>query len=107
MVRRTIQAYDTAIVASCPKCKVNLKLFRSSIPQIDSSGFESYSFQCEACKSSLAGIIDPLDEELLVSQSEPTSHLSPSHEGLDYQTDTLIGCFNKSVLVIVVSKQRS
>jgi hypothetical protein len=79
MVRRTIQAYDAAIVASCPKCKVNLKLFRSSIPQIDSSGFESYSFQCEACKSSLAGIIDPLDEELLVSLSEPAVDLSTPH----------------------------
>jgi hypothetical protein len=108
MVRRTIQAYDTAIVASCPKCKVNLKLFRSSIPQIDSSGFESYSFHCEACKSSLAGIIDPLDEELLVSLSEPASWLEyPSQQGVNCQTDTLIGCAEKSVLVILAPKRRS
>ena len=99
MVRRTIQAYDVAIVVSCPKCNVSLKLFRSSIPQIDSCGFESYSFRCESCKSSLAGIIDPLDGELLVSLSEPTSLFEhPSQEEVDYQTGTLL---------IVVSKQRS
>ena len=78
MVRRTTHAYDTTIAAACPKCKVSLKLLRSSIPQIDSCGFESYSFQCESCKSSLAGIIDPMDEELLVSLIEPAIDVSHS-----------------------------
>src|SRR5215813_13260058 len=105
MVRRTIQACDTAIVASCPRCKVTLKLLRSSIPQIDSCGFESYSFQSQSCKSSLAGIIDPLDEELLVSLSEPTSQFEPPLRGLDYQTDTIIGCADKSVPVFLVSNR--
>ena len=79
MVRRTTHAYDTTIAAACPKCKVSLKLLRSSIPQIDSCGFESYSFQCESCKSSLAGIIDPMDEELLVSLLEPAIRVSTLH----------------------------
>jgi hypothetical protein len=78
MVRRTTHAYDTTIAAACPKCRVGLRLLRSSIPQIDSCGFESYSFQCESCKSSLAGIIDPMDEELLVSLLEPTSSCEQS-----------------------------
>jgi hypothetical protein len=87
MVRRTTHAYNTTIVASCPKCRVRLKLFRSSIPQIDSCGFESYSFRCTGCASSLAGIIDPSDDELLVSLLEPTSSCErSSRERVDYQT---------------------
>ena len=83
MVRRTTHAYDTTIAAACPKCRVSLKLLRSSIPQIDSCGFESYSFQCESCKSSLAGIIDPMDEELLVSLIEPAIDVAcPGKSGL-------------------------
>jgi hypothetical protein len=106
MVRRT-HAYDTAIVASCPNCRVSMSLLRSSISQIDSCGFESYSFQCESCKSSLAGIIDPMDEELLVSLLEPTSSCEQSsRERVDYQTKPLIGYAEKSVLMILVSKQR-
>jgi hypothetical protein len=109
MVRRTTDAYDTTIVASCPKCRVSLKLLRSSIPQIDSCGFESYSFQCECCKCSLAGIIDPMNEELLVSLLEPTSWYehSPQQERVDCQTATPIGYAEKSVPMILVSKRRS
>ena len=102
MVRRTDHAYDTTIAAACPKCRVSLKLLRSSIAQIDSCGFESYSFQCELCKSSLAGIIDPMDEELLVSLIEPAIDVGKS----GYQTKPLIGYTEKSVLMIPVSKQR-
>ena len=107
MVRRTIRAYDTAIVVSCPKCKVSLKLFRSSIPQIDSCGFESYSFRCESCKGSLAGIIDPLDDELLVSLSEPASRFEhSSQERVENQTEILRGYAEKSVLMILIPKRR-
>ena len=100
--------HDTAIAVTCPKCKIGSKLLRSSIPQIDSCGFESYSFQCESCKSSLAGIIDPMDEELLVSLLEPTSSCEPlaPQERVDYQTKPLIGYAEKSVLMILVSKRR-
>src|ERR1700722_5452284 len=107
MVRRTTHAYDTTIAAACPKSRVSLKLLRSSIPQIDSCGFESYSFQCESCKSSLAGIIDPMDEELLVSLLEPTSSCEQSsRERVDFQMKPLIGYAEKAVLMILVSKQR-
>jgi hypothetical protein len=88
MVRRTIHAYDNAVIAICPNCKTGLKFFRTTIPQIDSCGFESYSFQCKQCKSSLAGIIDPLNDELLVSLLEPTSCCENSPpERADYQTE--------------------
>ena len=108
MVRRIARTHDNAVIAICPNCETGSKFFRTKNPQIDSCGFESYSFQCESCKRSLAGIIDPLDKELLVSLSEPTSQCEhPSQEGVDYQKDTVIGCADKSVLVILVSKRRS
>ena len=50
MIRRTTHAYDTTIVAACPKCRTCLALLSFSTPQVDSCGFESYSFQCELCK---------------------------------------------------------
>ena len=71
MVRRATHAYDITIVAACPKCKVSRKLLRSSIPQIDSCGFENYFLQCKSCKSPLAGVIEPMNEELLISLIEP------------------------------------
>jgi len=41
---------------------------RSRSPKIDSCGFESYSLACTACDVALAGIIDPCDETLLLSE---------------------------------------
>ena len=70
---RTIGIHDAAITLTCPKCKTCSKLFRATIPQIDSCGFESYFFQCESCKSPLAGIIEPIEETLVVSLLEPAS----------------------------------
>ncbi len=64
---RTIRRHDTAISLTCPKCKTCSKFCRATNAQIDSCGFESCSFQCEWCGSSLAGIIDPSDDELVVS----------------------------------------
>lgn len=40
---------------------------RSSAPNIDACGFESYSLECTDCKSLLGGIIDPADEALLLA----------------------------------------
>ena len=107
MVRQIASTHDNPIIAICPNCKSGSKLFRATVPQIDSCGFESYSFQCKRCKSSLAGIIDPMNEELLVSLLEPTSwceHSSP--ERADYQTEPLIGYAEKFILMILVSKRR-
>jgi hypothetical protein len=107
MVRQIASTHDNPIIAVCPNCKSGSKLFRATVPQIDSCCFESYSFQCKRCKSSLAGIIDPMNEELLVSLLEPTSwceHSSP--ERADYQTAPLIGYVKKFILMILVSKRR-
>ena len=105
MVRRSARAYDNAVIAICPNCKVGFKFARTTKPQIDSCGFESYSFRCTGCASSLAGIIDPSDDELLVSLLEPTSSCEQSsRERVDYQTKPLIGYAEKSVLMILVMK---
>jgi hypothetical protein len=46
--------------------------FRRSIrPNIGECGFESYDFECVACSALLHGIIDPSDDELLLSETEP------------------------------------
>jgi DNA-directed RNA polymerase subunit RPC12/RpoP len=54
---------------ACPKCDASIKIFRSDQPHVDESGFESYSFKCRACGSTLIGIVDPADDTLLVTIS--------------------------------------
>ena len=54
---------------ACPKCDASLKFYRSDKPHIDECGFESYSFNCSASGSTLAGIIDPADDKLLLTVS--------------------------------------
>ena len=54
---------------ACPKCSVSLKLYRSDKPHIDECGFESYSLNCRACGSTLVGVIDPVDDRLLLTIS--------------------------------------
>jgi hypothetical protein len=43
---------------------------RSRTLHIDTCGFESYSLECHECGARLAGIIDPYDDELLLSELE-------------------------------------
>jgi hypothetical protein len=43
-------------------------LRRSAVPPIDECGFESYRFACHSCGAALAGIIDPADDQLLLSE---------------------------------------
>lgn len=38
------------------------------MPEIDSCGFESYRFECRECGAHIAGIIDPADDTLLLSE---------------------------------------
>ena len=71
---RTIRIHDTTITVTCPKCKTSWKLFRTTNATIDSCGFETYSFRCEWCATSFAGVIDPSDDELPVSILEPASN---------------------------------
>ena len=49
-------------------CGARLIFYRSRTPQIDSCGFESYGLECKECEAPLAGIIDPCDETLLISE---------------------------------------
>jgi C4-type Zn-finger protein len=58
-----------AQTATCPKCNAPLAFFRSYIPHIDECGFESYSLECKECGAGLAGVIDPADETLLLSET--------------------------------------
>ena len=56
------------LVAVCPKCQARPTFYRALIPLMDSSGFESYSLECGACGVVFAGIVDPYDEALLLSE---------------------------------------
>jgi hypothetical protein len=51
---------------NCPKCGARLMLARNRNPQIDSAGFEVLSLEC-SCGARLTGIIDPYDDEFLLS----------------------------------------
>ena len=51
-------------------CDAWLTFCRSSSPRVDSCGFESYSLECTECRAWLAGIIDPSDEKLVLSEFE-------------------------------------
>jgi len=51
----------------CPQCNAHSVFHRAAFPRFDSSGFETYSFQCQNCAASLIGIIDPFDGKLLLS----------------------------------------
>ena len=76
VTHRTTRIPDTAIAGTCPKCKTRWKFCRATIPQVDSCGFESYSFRCDGCASSFAGIVEPISEALLISLLEPASGVS-------------------------------
>ena len=57
--------------ALCPNCHARLRFHRSPTPDIDACGFESYRLDCRECGAALAGIIDPADDALLLSECEP------------------------------------
>lgn len=59
---------DTADSVACPNCSRQLTFRRSNHPAIDACGFESYCFECLECGTPLAGIVDPADETLLLSE---------------------------------------
>jgi hypothetical protein len=55
-------------IPCCPKCRAILNFHRSTKPKIDSAGLESYQLHCQECGSALAGIIDPADDVLMLSE---------------------------------------
>jgi hypothetical protein len=56
--------------AECPQCNSRFLFRRARPSHFDSHGFESYELDCEFCGASLAGIIDPLEGELILSVVE-------------------------------------
>jgi hypothetical protein len=61
----------------CPHCHLNFKFWRSTRPDIDECGFESYRFDCPRCDAGLCGIVDPADDRLLLSSAD-TNTSGPS-----------------------------
>jgi hypothetical protein len=53
---------------ACPGCGARFAFCRSEHPLIDACGFETYSFACKECGASLSGIVDPLDDALLITE---------------------------------------
>jgi hypothetical protein len=57
-----------AQTVACPKCSARFVFCRGHRPFIDACGFESYTLECNDCGASLAGIVDPFDDTLLISE---------------------------------------
>lgn len=55
-------------IVACPTCNAALAFRRSSASQIDACGFESYRLECTECGAPLAGIVDPSDDTLLLTE---------------------------------------
>jgi hypothetical protein len=65
----------------CPQCEARSVFHRAKCPRIDSSGFETYSFECQGCGASIVGIIDPYDDKLLLSvDAESNVKAAPDHQ---------------------------
>ena len=60
-------AQDRAEEIECPRCKSDWTFHRAEFPRMDSSGFETRTFFCNSCRSSIRGLIDPFDGALLLS----------------------------------------
>ena len=54
--------------AHCPKCSQAVSCAEAEAT-FDSHGFESYRLNCIVCEAQLNGIVDPLDDEFLLSVS--------------------------------------
>jgi hypothetical protein len=63
-------ALSSVDLIACPRCDAQLIFSRRPFPLIDSSGFESYSIECGQCGAELVGVIDPFDNQLLLSELE-------------------------------------
>ena len=65
-------------IVTCPKCNAEFEFRRSIRPHIDECGFESYDLECVTCSALLHGIIDPGDDKLLLSETEPQHGSNPA-----------------------------
>ena len=55
--------------AECPKCLARFMFRRARAAHFDSEGFESYKLACRSCGAFFAGVIDPFDRTLLLSEA--------------------------------------
>jgi hypothetical protein len=67
MTSESSRTADAQLIA-CPKCNARLTFTRSSAADIDECGFEIYRLECKDCGAPLAGIVDPADDTLLLSE---------------------------------------
>jgi hypothetical protein len=51
---------------ACPQCDARLTWQASPASQIDACGLESFRLECTQCGASLAGVIDPYDDAVLL-----------------------------------------
>ncbi len=58
-----------ALLIACPVCGAGIAFARSPMPDMDECGFESYRFECKECGAALAGIVDPADDALLLTET--------------------------------------
>jgi hypothetical protein len=58
-----------AQVIACPYCNARFAFSCSSTPVVDECGFESYRFECRECSAAFAGIVDPIDDTLLLTET--------------------------------------
>ena len=63
-----VTTLSAAQAIACPACNAGFAFHRHSTPHIDACGFESYSFECKECGVPFAGIVDPFDDTLLLSE---------------------------------------
>jgi hypothetical protein len=68
MLEQRLESPSTTWIIACPKCDAPLSLHRTRAPAIDESGFETYRLYCAACGAALAGLVDPYDDELLLTE---------------------------------------
>jgi hypothetical protein len=55
------------VTVDCPQCDTSFPFHGPSNPRFDSSGFECCKLKSAHCGVSLAGVIDPYDDTLLLS----------------------------------------
>ena len=71
IIEGVLSARSSVELVACPRCAAKLTFSRLPIPPIDSSGLESYSITCDQCGADLVGVIDPVDDRLLLSELKP------------------------------------
>jgi hypothetical protein len=51
----------------CPHCGWLFAFQRNSIPGLSASGLETYELECRQCGVGLVGVVDPWDDQVLLS----------------------------------------